>query len=429
MGFTLVSLFGQRYSTKVFSFFGDGIAKVGHGDKFDFVELTNDVRDATLSQITLCLSNFHEKEQANRGLFQLFTEDGTPWFYPYFSILSSEGEGNVRLWLDIEGEYLNLGAVGPLRLLAWYHSCLAIDFSSGRTSVVVNGVTLTADRQIDSFKNAKDKLPKSVKSKFLLGKVFIPDKNYFSQYLWKITNVNLYKTKLDVETMITLTKQPCKQSGSYLSWPQMTWKLHGAVKEIEIPEPEFCQEEETAIRISIPAQYKFGEAVRTCDSLGHGRIPFFHNLTELESFHAWNRGTEEICPELWTPITDQLNENQFLNIYDNSAVSYLPFIKGQPNGGSSQNCVNMIMSQSPTPYNDAQCDIKSCVVCEQSSRRLLRLRGLCPDTNLDTIFVPLNSGDGAGDLQYSGWRRTDIRCFVLIALSFFTTVSTVGRMM
>ena len=64
-----------------------------------------------------------------------------------------------------------------------------------------------------------------------------------------------------------------------------------------------------------------------------------------------------------------------------------------------------MMAYFTTPYQDEDCSNKYCLACDQTERTRLRLRGLCKDSNLDNIYVPVNRDNY---LMYSGWRGSDI---------------------
>ena len=110
---------------------------------------------------------------------------------------------------------------------------------------------------------------------------------------------------------------------------------------------------------------------------------------------------KKFCKDLWTPLTDHSVEGKFVNLYDGSSPEFLPMLKGQPNGNRDQNCLNMFMSFFPTPYTDIECSLKYFSVCQLTKSTLLQLRGLCQNSNLDTIYVPLNRDHA---VMFSGWR-------------------------
>ena len=296
-----------------------------------------------------------------------------------------------------------------MKLQFWYHSCMTIDFDSGNVTVVVNGFTVCENRNIKSLKNSKDRKPNSIKSKIILGKYYLSELKKYYQYLWKITNLNLYDNNLTVDDLKTMTRNACNQKGSYLAWDQMIWKSFGNPIDIQVPVEEICKESEK-VSTAVPAKVDFYEANLGCQNLGKGRIQAPNTKEDFLAFYYWYSNTfgslsEGYCKDIWTPLTDALVEDSFINIYDGSKLEHFPLLKGQPNGQRSQNCVNMQMSSYPTPYTDVSCSREFCFVCQQVGRTRLRLRGLCKNSNLDDIYVPLNKDN---QLTYSGWEKSDI---------------------
>ena len=157
--------------------------------------------------------------------------------------------------------------------------------------------------------------------------------------------------------------------GSYLSWDQMIWKYYGSPKDIKVSEQEICNDSEK-VSIAVPAKVNFDEAKLGCQNLGNGRIHVPNTREEFSFFHLWYLDhfgslSESYCKDLWTPITDRILEDTFVNIYDGSTLEYFPNKKGQPNGGRSQNCLNMMMAYHPTPYTDEDCSNQYCYVCQE----------------------------------------------------------------
>ena len=58
-------------------------------------------------------------------------------------------------------------------------------------------------------------------------------------------------------------------------------------------------------------------------------------------------------------------------------------------------------------FTDRSCDQKFCCMCESTVQPILKLRGLCPQSNLDITYVPFNPKNG-GKLIYIGLYGTVI---------------------
>ena len=296
-----------------------------------------------------------------------------------------------------------------MKLQSWYHCCFVIDFSGGSITIVVNGFTVCKNRIVDSLKDGEDRKPKFVKNKIIIGKFYMTELKIYYQFLWKIANVNLYDNNLTEAELKNITKNACTQRGTFLAWDEITWKISGSPKVINVPSAEICTDSEKVF-IAVPAKLNFYEAKLGCQNLGNGRIHAPNTEREFLSFYFWYLQifgplSANYCKDIWTPLTDQLIEEDFVNTYDESKLEYYPLLKGQPNGLRSQNCLNMMMSFYPTPYNDESCLERFCFVCQQPERTRLKLRGLCGNSNLDNMYVPLNKDN---NIMYSGWKQSDI---------------------
>ena len=128
-----------------------------------------------------------------------------------------------------------------MKLQFWYHSCLIIDVNAGKITVVVNGVTVCDNLSVKSFRNSTSRLPRSVKGSVILGKTYLAELKIYYQYLWKITNLNLYDNDLTVDDLKIMTRDACSQKGSYLSWDQMIWTSYGSPKDIQVQKDEICE--------------------------------------------------------------------------------------------------------------------------------------------------------------------------------------------
>ena len=146
-----------------------------------------------------------------------------------------------------------------MKLQFWYHSCLTIDVDAGKITIVVNGFTVCEDLTVNSLRNMTSRLPRSVKGSIILGKTYLAELKIYYQYLWQISNLNLYDNDLTVGDLKIMTKNACNQTGSYLSWDQMIWKYYGSPKDIQVSEQEICNDSEK-VSISVPAKVNFDEA-------------------------------------------------------------------------------------------------------------------------------------------------------------------------
>ena len=141
---------------------------------------------------------------------------------------------------------------GGMKLQFWHQSCLTLDVDVGHITTGVNGFTLCENKNIESFKNSSNKLPKLIKDLIIIGKFYNYELKEYDQYLWKVSNLNIYH-------------------GNLTAWTQMTWKSTGKVQIIEVPEDNVCSSSEKTL-IAVPAKLNLEEARLVCENFGNGVI-------------------------------------------------------------------------------------------------------------------------------------------------------------
>ena len=84
------------------------------------------------------------------------------------------------------------------------------------------------------------------------------------------------------------------------------------------------------------------------------------------------------------------------------------FTGGRPNGGKSENCA---IQYSSTFWVDWYCEDKegeTFCVCNNQQKPLLKLRGLCQYSKLDSLYIPWNTRQDIRKLEYVGPYGTTI---------------------
>ena len=102
---------------------------------------------------------------------------------------------------------------------------------------------------------------------------------------------------------------------------------------------------------------------------------------------------------LWLSVTDAEEEGEWRDFYTEEMIKYkVPFTGTGPNGGERENCAIQI---SEDKWVDGVCNVNNFnnfCVCSHEKRPNLRLRGLCPDSAVDSLYIPRNNIDG--QIQY-----------------------------
>ena len=107
-------------------------------------------------------------------------------------------------------------------------------------------------------------------------------------------------------------------------------------------------------------------------------------------------------PKLWVPFTDEVEEGNFTSVYN----STLPLILSRHiniylNGGTVQNC----LYYKATSVSDTRCSYKYNFACEFEMRPMLKLKGLCDQSDLDLLYAPVNKN---GQIEYQGYLASQI---------------------
>ena len=119
---------------KVFDFYGHGILKTEE-NTLDFVQLDNDAGRNLPSKFTICVSNFQEKF-SSKQILQFLDKRDQPWFYIYFDTFNQDEIGEVRFWMDFDGEFLNFGSVKGL-ICILQHFPIFNPFRGDETTILV----------------------------------------------------------------------------------------------------------------------------------------------------------------------------------------------------------------------------------------------------------------------------------------------------
>ena len=134
LALTISCLLVEGKLIKVFDFYGEGILKSGN-DTFDFIQLDNDLQKDLPSKFTICFSYFQEKFSATKML-QFLDNKEQPWFNIYMHTFNQDEKGEVRIWMELAGEFLNFGAIeGTFFNLSL---SLPISFRRDETSILVS---------------------------------------------------------------------------------------------------------------------------------------------------------------------------------------------------------------------------------------------------------------------------------------------------
>ncbi|XP_023340730.1 uncharacterized protein LOC111710816 [Eurytemora carolleeae] len=231
-----------------------------------------------------------------------------------------------------------------------------------------------------------------------------------NQYLGNVANVNIYSGKLGSDQLKMMTTHPCNYSGDFLAWQNMTFVTSGIVPTIE--DPTLCKPL-TRMKIPVLENVPFSVGIDTCDRLDKSVLPSINGDTSIKTMTNFMLDAAGIpllskrCFEasFWIPYMDEITENIWLNYYTQKQET-MDWKAGQPNGDRSQNCAEVDPKLPEKNIFDIECNNKYCFICENNHWPQLTLRGLCPESYIDEIYI-IAYKDGI--IYFSGDYNTEIQ--------------------
>ena len=198
--------------------------------------------------------------------------------------------------------------------------------------------------------------------------------SFKSQSALRLTLVDIYT--VDEVKSDFLEAKFCESRGNIYAWNISDWDYNGQVNVKKEYLEDICN---NTIKIKYPEMKPFNEAIENCQTF-NGTIPFTSLKPDLSS---------SLVPYLQTdgllqPLTFS-NDCLLTNVYDNSSVQDLPMDGGCAGDGvvmcSSNECKVLDYSQ-PAPF-----------ICEIPSSTVVRVRGLCMKSGIETIFKPTSGSN------------------------------------
>ena len=326
------------------------------------VILTKTPAEELPARFILCSSTKQSKIDG-KSPYMISGEDGSPWLAFSFS--------STGLWVDVaNGTVRKLFAPPNPGTHVWMHICADINSLTGNISVSLNGqpsVTVTALK-------LKKNRPQTLKNKFEIGLTKAATQTN-SQYFGSVANINIFYH--DSTQSVEAMSESTFENGNYMSWSRIEFNKKG--KNVKIGKETVWDGAEQSYSILLPVKASWTQADTYCKTLGQGRMTEIQTLEGLKNLAIWVRKTEESCVKLWMPISDEVTEGVYINSNQGTKQTFLPWIPGQPDGGTQQNYVGFYLQESA--FYDRDYD-QLCVSCTLSRANQFKLRGLCTDTYL-----------------------------------------------
>ena len=348
-------------------------------------KLGNDPKASLPSMFTICVSVLVTAHQNYPKLFILLGDDGNRWFDVSINPL--------RQFFGKRFRYMRFNRFGkidtfPVFPNQWVRSCLSLNTVTGSVQWVARGELVDNSTIHEITSN----VPTDLKEKVKL------------ENFYKLANLEIYSSALTVETMQEYTRGAgCGDEGDYLSWQEMQWKLSddAVVEHLDAEQP--CYDQSWNF---YPAQFPSMElCMHFCQNLG-GRVPPVTTLIQRERLESFFHN-KLASPEVWLPIDDKLNDGEWRDFFDHQKLNYTPpWRNGEPNGGTTENCVRARMRNDVISWSDSTCEnyhTGQCV-CERAPSLFLELRGLCANSAIDKQYHPWNNFSSFNDMKLVGLR-------------------------
>ena len=289
----------------------------------------------------------------------------------------------------------------PLQPHAWSHACTTVDAESGLVMVVINGILIV--NEIIKRKDFIDNIPIVFQNNLIIGAQMdmFGAVSSFTQSEASVSNVNIFSVPLTSQQMAIITTTGQFMDGDIVSWSSATWSFFGDVVEVS--------DEHGSQSSHFPHLYKMGEGFHrweVCTSLcpriqPGGRLPLTRHAEEARQL-AKQAGHPDSNDWIWAPF-----RHQSPGIFSNMPPDL--WVPGQPNGGIKQQCTFWKGSSLDGRLYDLECiwwAKKLQCLCQFDRNPLLRLRGLCPGSAIDTHFILMTVN---GSLVFKGLTGTDIQ--------------------
>ena len=274
-------------------------------------------------------------------------------------ILHSSLTTESSLWVLAYSNWMKIKQF-QLEIKQWVHTCLNFNRLEGILDVSVDG------SEVKTFhvENTTGAAPETFN--LTVGKVQTGFAYFHHPFGGLVTNINMFNSSSDHD-LRNMSANPCLYApqGDFLSWDDITWERDGeTVEEITLDEEDedICSREKF-YNVPLPSEYKWDTADSACSVLGAGSIPQLRNTREMEKLIQLTAP----CKFTWTPYSDEMEEDSFVNIYTGQPLPALPWKEGNPNLGRAGNGVLLFSGENGTSgLADAASYRSACAACNIS---------------------------------------------------------------
>ena len=300
----------------------------------------------------------------------------------------------------------------------WKHVCVTVDpLAGGRVSLAIDGQPV-ASRLIKELASSSTNNNRRIDLSQMGVRIRFGSVGLLNVYGGAEAGGVGGRAAVEASTV------PCGSLGTALAWNPAEWiyprgwpapaAVYNFTRPVDVS--EICGDSSNSssnitspgVLLVVPLHLKVSAAYGVCSRLGEGgQIPAYNSLADWRT--AWDSAvvavnTTTTVDFLWQPFHRSGSSDTFVSRY-NASLKLDPAMwnPGQPNN-LDEKCVLCDRQGCWDKY----CEDEQPFVCQFPAQAppLLRLRGLCRLTNLDTVFYPTNR---LGDLVWIGLSATYIR--------------------
>ena len=199
-----------------------------------------------------------------------------------------------------------------------------------------------------------------------------------------MAQVNIWNSSLGSDEVAQ--QAACKDAplGNVFSSDRDKVELFGVTEEL-VEAVVFCHR--SISYVLFPEPQLLSEGQLTCQRVGQ-KVYSPDTLEDNAALLNLSLQFTDTCSSnyhLWIGATDQMQEGVWRKSTDSTEIQP-PFVSGEPNGGTGENCLLMFLHSGL--WVDTSCAINwlACVPCQVNNEFPLRLRGLCFKQEAQTYF-------------------------------------------
>jgi hypothetical protein len=212
-----------------------------------------------------------------------------------------------------------------------------------------------------------------------------------------------------LERMKELTSWDLCSPGDYLDWADMEWQVTGQIDTKE--EEDFCDTHLLTNTFLFSRSNSWLECMELCPRVqAGGRVPQVHNLTHSKQLvqKFVDLINEDVRNDaFFVPYSDLEKEGSFVDFYTGQSIPQGLFLDGEPNGEEKENCAFYIPKLSDSKVMDVRCEAERQCMCQFRAAPILRLRGLCTQSFIDSYYTIYN--ERGENIQYKGLTSTELK--------------------